>query len=134
VPVSTRTTATSTPTRHVPPPAPPPVPAEPLRATFTRTADVGPLGLTGYVGTVSIENPGGADVTGWRVRLTVPGGNEVRDVERADVTQYGEDVTFTPKAGVRTVPAGGSVSFSFTVHGVLAAEPADCSIDGRPCR
>jgi hypothetical protein len=109
------------------------VPAVPLRASFSRTADVGPLGLTGYVGTVRITNPGGADVTGWRVRITVPGGNEVPGADGAKVEQNGNRVVFTPTAATRTVPAGYSVTFSFTVRGVLTGEPTGCSIDDRPC-
>jgi plastocyanin len=85
------------------------------------------------VGTVRIDNPGGVDVTGWRVRVTVPGGNEVSSADGAVVKQNGKRVVFTPTAATRIVPAGDSVTFSFTVYGVLAGEPTGCAIDGRPC-
>jgi hypothetical protein len=134
--VPTRPTRTAVPTGEPvqPPPvdeAPPPV--ADLRAAFSRTADVLPLGLGGYVGTVRLDNPGRTAAVGWRVRLTVPGGNPVVPGEGVAVVQNGEQVVFRPRAGLARVPAGDSVSFTFTVGGVLAAEPSGCFIDGDPC-
>jgi hypothetical protein len=99
----------------------------PLTATFVPGTET----LLGYAATVRIENPGDRDVTGWRVTLTVPGGNPVT-AAGASVAQDGETAAFTPD-GDGTVPAGGAVTFSFEVDGVLAALPGDCAIDGVPC-
>jgi hypothetical protein len=109
-----------------------PSPSGGLDATIAHTDDAWTLGLGGYSATVTITNPGDSAATGWRVSLTVPGGNKVRKVTGAAVSQDDEDVVFTPK-GDATVPAGGSVSFTFQVKGLLADEPTGCAIDGRPC-
>ncbi|GAA3917530.1 cellulose binding domain-containing protein [Actinoplanes auranticolor] len=106
-------------------------PPLPLTATISYVTDTAEDGLLGYAGTVRIENPGTGDVTGWRVALTVPGGNTVT-ATGASVAQDGETVTFTP-SGEAAVPAGGSVTFSFQVAGLLAALPGGCVIDGNPC-
>jgi hypothetical protein len=106
-------------------------PALPLTATISYVVDPAEDGLLGYAGTVRIENPGVRDVTGWRVTLTVPGGNTVT-ATGASVAQDGETVTFTP-AGEAVVPAGGTVTFSFEVDGLSAALPGGCVIGGSPC-
>ncbi|WP_433720146.1 cellulose binding domain-containing protein [Actinoplanes sp. CA-051413] len=106
-------------------------PPLPLIATISHVVDPAEDGLLGYAGTVRIENPGSRDVTGWRVTLTVPGGNAVT-ATGASVAQDGETVTFTPD-GEPTVPAGGAVTFSFQVAGLLSALPGACAIDGSPC-
>jgi len=106
-------------------------PALPLTATLTHVADLTDAGFLGYAGTVRIDNPGGQPVTGWRVTLTVLGANVV-DGSGVSVAQDGESVTFTP-SGDGTVPAGGSVTFSFGVLGTLLALPVGCAIDGNPC-
>ncbi len=108
-------------------------PAAPLTATFTRSANTVPLGLTGYRGTVRIANPGGQAVQGWTVTIVLPGENPVTRVQGAAVQQSGSTVVFTPADGTGLVPAQGEVTFSFRVDGVLAGEPTACEIDGRPC-
>jgi hypothetical protein len=130
----------STPPAPEPPAPAPPSPVDPspassggLDAALAHTDDAWTLGLGGYSATVTIDNPGASAVSGWRVSLTVPGGNQVRNVQGVTVAQDGARVVFTPK-GAGTVPAGGSVSFTFAVKGLLAAEPTDCAIDGHPCR
>jgi hypothetical protein len=119
-----------------PPPAeqaPVPPNVADLTATFTRRADILPLGLGGYIGTVRVNNPGDVDATGWRLRLSVPGGNQVVPGRGVNVVQNGEVVFFRPRPVLSTVSAGESVSFTFTVNGVLVAEPTGCLIDGNPC-
>jgi len=108
----------------------PPAPL-PLAATFSHVTDIAEDGFLGYAGTVRIQNPGDREVTGWRVTLTVPGGNPVTG-SGVSVAQDGETVTFTPE-GDATVPAGGAVTFSFEVAGLLAALPGGCAIDGIAC-
>ncbi|GAB1693137.1 hypothetical protein KRM28CT15_49400 [Krasilnikovia sp. M28-CT-15] len=112
--------------------SPTPTSLAPLTATFSHTADTGPDGLTDYVGTVRVANPRDRAAGGWRVTLKVPGGNAVDADSAVTVTQDGEKVTFTP-AGEATIPAGGSVTFTFTVRGVLTAEPLNCAINGDGC-
>jgi hypothetical protein len=124
--------ATAAPTGPAPTePVRAPVAPLPLAATFSHVAGAAEDGFLGYAGTVRIENPGDRDVTGWRVTLTVPGGNPVTG-SGVSVHQDGETVTFTPN-GDATVPAGGVVSFSFEVAGLLAALPGGCAIDGVAC-
>ena len=124
------------PTQEPQPPVPPmPPPAQPdtvaLAATLSRY-DALPLGVGGYSATVQIANPGTYDVTGWRVTLTVPDGTKIRKPDGAAMSQHGDTVEFVP-SGNATVPAGGSVTFTFEVRGVLAGDPSDCTINGSPC-
>ena len=121
--------ATAVPTQPAgPAPTEPAVaPAGPLTAVLSHFAD----GLLGYAGTIRVENPGVREVNGWQVTLTVPAGNAVT-ASGVSVVRDGDTVTFTP-AGATTVPAGGAVTFSFEVGGLLAVLPGGCAINGRAC-
>jgi hypothetical protein len=116
--------------------APPPVPApvaKPLTAGYETVAHTGLLGLTGYQGRVTISNPGQVTVSGWTVTISLPVGETVNGATGAAYSQQGSTVTFTPSGGTGTVPAGGSVRFTFSVGGLLAGDPTGCAIDGRSC-
>jgi hypothetical protein len=125
---------------HNPPPVVPPGPSgtpsgqgyRPLLATLNHTADLVGDGLLQYSGTVNVDNPARRAAGGWQVTLLIPGGNQV-SAYGAVVAQDGEYATFTPYAGAVAVPPGGTVTFTFVVHGVLPTEPWNCTIDGRPC-
>ncbi|BCB78638.1 hypothetical protein GCM10022251_59750 [Phytohabitans flavus] len=110
----------------------PPVPAD-LVARYSREANTGLLGLTGYRGQVTIANQGKGAADGWTVTLSLPTGQKVDSVTGADARQEGELVTFTPLPGNRELVAGGSVAFTFEVPGLLAGEPTGCAINGRSC-
>jgi hypothetical protein len=111
----------------------PPAAAD-LVATYSREANTGLLGLTGYRGRVTISNRGAGAADGWTVTLSLPAGQRVDSVQGADARQEGELVTFTPLAGRTEVAPGGSVAFTFEVPGLLAGEPTGCAINGRPCQ
>ena len=108
----------------------PAVPALPVPAvaTLTYEAQQGEDGWSGYRAAVRVSNPGERVNDGWRVTLTVPGGNTVT-ASGATASQDDETVTF---AGGPIAP-GESVSFTFTVEGTLAELPSGCRIDGRAC-
>ncbi len=114
------------------PPVPAPV-AKPLTAGYETVAHTGLLGLTGYQGQVTIRNPGQVAVSGWTVTISLPAGETVNGATGAAYSQHGTTVTFTPSGGTGTVPAGGSVRFTFGVGGLLAGDPTGCAIDGRGC-
>jgi hypothetical protein len=116
-----------------PPPLPPTTPAGSLEATLTyRAGSTGDGGVTRYNGTIVLDNSEASDVSSWSVTLTVPGGNAVLARGPVAVDQSGESVEFTPAAG-GVVPAGGSLTFSFSVRGVLSDLPGDCAVNGRAC-
>lgn len=104
-----------------------------LVASYSREANTGLLGLTGYRGKVAISNRGRGAADGWTVTLSLPAGQKVDRVQGADAWQEGELVTFTPLGGHGEVAAGGSVVLTFDVPGLLAGEPTGCAINGRPC-
>ena len=110
-----------------------PPPAADLVASYTREANTGLLGLTGYRGKVSVANRGQGAADGWTVTLSLPAGQRVDSVAGASAEQSGQLVTFTPLEGQAEVAPGGSVSFTFEVPGLLAGEPTGCAINGRPC-
>jgi hypothetical protein len=110
-----------------------PAAAGTVDATLSYTRAKGDDGISRYVATIEIDNSAARDATDWRVTLTVPGGNLVVAHGPVDVTQNGESVQFTPSGDGGAVPAGGSLTFTFTVRGVLAALPTDCTINGRAC-
>jgi hypothetical protein len=119
------------------PPAPegtsaPPAAAD-LVASYSREANTGLLGLTGYRGKVTISNRGTGAADSWTVTLSLPAGQKVDSVEGADARQEGELATFTPLAGRGAVAAGGSTTFTIEVPGLLAGEPTGCAINGRSC-
>jgi hypothetical protein len=110
-----------------------PATAGTVDAAFSYTAQRADDGISRYVGTIEIDNSRAGDATDWRLTLTVPGGNLVVAHGPVDVTQNGESVQFTPSGDGGAVPAGGSLTFTFTVRGTLAALPANCTINGRAC-
>jgi hypothetical protein len=132
------------PVRPTPTPAPPtvtdPQPGTPptgghpggggfraLSATLTPSGD----GLDLYSAAIEVDNPARRPAYAWQLTLTVPGGNQV-SADGAAVTQDGDQVTFRPYDGT-AIAAGGSMTFTFTVNGLLPAVPYDCAIDGKPC-
>jgi hypothetical protein len=104
----------------------------PLTATFTHTADIVD-GILWYAGTIRVDNPARRPANGWQVTLFVPGGNQVY-ADGVALSQVGEQVTFTPYDDAATLPARGTVTFTFTIHGLLPAEPSSCAVNGRACQ
>jgi hypothetical protein len=110
---------------------PPEVDASTLTATFTQDGRSGPNGISHFSGTVEVDNPGRRPASGWQVTMRIRGANPVHGDGSIDVSQNGAQVTFTPYGD--SVPAGGSVTFTFTVSGVMAAAPSGCAINGQAC-
>jgi uncharacterized protein YndB with AHSA1/START domain len=104
-----------------------------LDATLTYRATKTDDGLARYVGTVELANSQSAEVGSWNVTLTVPGGNAVTADGPVAESQHGEAVSFTPAGDDGVVPGGGSLTFTFTVRGILSELPAGCAINGRAC-
>jgi cellulose binding protein with CBM2 domain len=103
-----------------------------LAATLTYSAEPVPDGILTYSGTVRVDNLGRGPADGWQVSLMIPGGNSI-SADGARAAQNGGDVTFTPFGDAGPLRPGDSVTFTFTVYGVLPAGPSDCNIDGRTC-
>ena len=80
-----------------------------------------------------MHNSTDSAIGSWRVTLTVPGGNLVSAHGPVDVTQKGGSVGFTPAGDDGAVAAGDSMSFTFTVRGVLFELPGGCLVNGRAC-
>jgi cellulose binding protein with CBM2 domain len=103
-----------------------------LVATLTYPGEPVPDGILTYSGTVRVDNLGRGPVDGWQVSLMIPGGNSI-SADGARAAQNGGDVTFTPFGDAGPLRPGDSVTFTFTVYGVLPAGPSGCNIDGRTC-
>jgi hypothetical protein len=89
--------------------------------------------VLGYTVAVTITNANSDDVRGWLVTFQLSGLKLlVSNVKGANVeVRAAATYLFTPTAATLVVPAGGSVSFSFSVTGLSAV--AGCSIDGQSC-
>jgi Cellulose binding domain len=104
-------------------------PSNRLRATLAGTSWNG-----SYQGTYTITNPGTKPVSGWTLVVTFSGPGSIVQVWNAKATSGSSHrVTFTPMSYNDTVPAGGSVSFGFTVTGNPVPTPKSCTVNGNPC-
>jgi endoglucanase len=89
--------------------------------------------VLGYSVKVTIKNPNPTDVRGWLVTFRLSGLKLlVSNLKGANLEVRGDATyVFTPTAATQTVPAGGSVSFTFSVTGLSAV--TSCTIDGQSC-
>ncbi len=91
-------------------------------------------GILGGEYAVTIANDGKTDVTGWTVVIQLTGVRPAVTPGRGVMHEArgNKEHAFTPSALLQTVPAGGTVRFTFTVQGVLPSVQS-CAIDGRSC-
>jgi hypothetical protein len=92
-------------------------------------------GILGGTYQVIIANKGDAAVSGWIVGIQLSGVNTVvspGDGVKHEVRAGDMRHMFTPVGALATVPARGSVSFTFTVKGLLP-KIQQCTIDDEPC-
>jgi hypothetical protein len=99
--------------------------AAPVTARFTQVGN----DEDGYVGTVTLHNPGSA-APGWTVTMTAPGAGQVT-VAGGGVTlrRDGDALTFTGPE----LDAGGTFTYSFAVAGPLSGPLGGCSVNGAAC-
>lgn len=89
---------------------------------------------SGFTGTVTVTNTGGAPVSPWTLRWSFTGGQRVTQSWSAGVAQSGADVTATGESWSTALPAGGSVSFGFNAtHPGSNPRPAAFTLNGAPC-
>ncbi|HET9657249.1 MAG TPA: cellulose binding domain-containing protein [Kineosporiaceae bacterium] len=96
-------------------------------ATFRRDA----AWPGGYLGTVTVSNKGGGELSRWSVRLSVPQGQSLVAVWNGRNTSTRGDVTVANAAYNGRIAASGSQTFGFVVSGQDPAAPtvAGCSSD-----
>jgi hypothetical protein len=109
------------------------VPATAGHAAEGLTATIEQQGVwpTGYLGHVTVRNPGTAPVTGWQVEFDLPSGTEITSLWLAGLVRSGRHHVFTNHSYNATVPAGGSQSFGFITSGT--GLPTGCLVNGAPC-
>lgn len=135
--------SSATPTPEQSSPAPSPSTASPSSSSTpggpTSPAEIPPVtgryvsvstGLLGYTGQVVVENPAGV-AQDWTVVIRLAPGSSLNSVSGADYQQQGRTITFTGPA----VPAGGSLSFRFTVADAAPRKkaPESCTVGDDPC-
>ncbi|MGN9912603.1 cellulose binding domain-containing protein [Phytohabitans sp. LJ34] len=86
---------------------------------------------TGYVGKVTVRNPGPAAITSWRVEFDLPDGTSVADAWDARLTRSGGHYTFANLRRNGDLAPGASTSFGFRVRGT--GDPANCTVNAEPC-
>ncbi|MEV4343875.1 cellulose binding domain-containing protein [Actinoplanes sp. NPDC049596] len=133
VPVTTKPAATTPAARPTTT-----APTKTLAPTPTTAPAAAPLtaaygfsnGDDGYVGTVTVNNPGTAAATDWQVRLTIPSG--------ASITVLSGGVSGSA-SGTRATFSGGSIgarsslTFTFGLQTDSDDLPSGCTINGSPC-
>jgi hypothetical protein len=78
-----------------------------------------------------LGNHGAGAADGWRIEFDLPAGSEVADHWGASMQRSSQHYVFTQGEHNREIPAGGSVSFGFTVSG--SGTPMNCTFQGSPC-
>ena len=104
-------TPTPTPT-PIPTPTPTPTPSSPpgnCVATYQVTNQWG----DGFIGGVTVANPGATPINSWTVRWTFPGNQQITNLWNGVLTTSGAAVTVKNVGSNGMIPAGGSVSFGF---------------------
>ncbi|XVU23353.1 hypothetical protein ACQPZJ_39820 [Actinoplanes sp. CA-054009] len=123
-PAARPTTATPAPTKTL-------VPAPTTSAAAPLTAVYGfDNGDSGYVGTVTVNNPNSTAVTDWQVRLTIPSGATISVLSGGvSASAGGSRVTFSGSA----IGARNSVTFTFGMESDGDDLPSGCTINGNAC-
>ncbi|MDA2804519.1 glycosyl hydrolase family 18 protein [Nocardiopsis suaedae] len=91
---------------------------------------------TGYSGQFTIDNASSADLSDWRIEVTLPGGAEITSLWNATMDKAGSDYTLTPPSWGATVPAGGTYQIGFNgslSSGATETAPVSCTVNGSPC-
>jgi hypothetical protein len=128
-PVAPPTATVSPLSTHPAPTATASKPAAPLTASLRSGQSNG-----GYLGTVTVTNPGDAAVSDWTVRVDAPGASQVTVVgSGVSLTRSGDELVFTPASGAAPIAAGGSLTYAFAIAGSLSVLPSGCEINGSPC-
>lgn len=86
---------------------------------------------TGYVGQVTVRNPGPAAITSWRVEFDLPSGTSVTNAWGAALTRSGSRYAFANLRWNGGLAPGGSTSFGFLARGI--GDPLDCTVNADPC-
>lgn len=81
-------------------------------------------------GQLVIVNHGGAPVTGWQLRLVLPGDDHYQ-VGHAASTSAGDSLVVTARPGTQALGAGRSARFTFTAEGSTAV-PASITFRDAP--
>jgi Cellulose binding domain len=81
-------------------------------------------------GQLVIVNHGGAPITGWQLRLVLPGDDHYQ-VGHAASTSAGDSLVVTARPGTRALGAGRSARFTFTAEGSTAV-PASITFRDAP--
>ncbi|WP_203766834.1 cellulose binding domain-containing protein [Paractinoplanes deccanensis] len=129
VPATTRPSTTA-PTTAAPTRTTAPAATTPAAAPLTAVYGFDTSGDSGYVGTVTVNNPGSTAVTGWQVRLSVPSDAEITVLSGGvTASTSGSRVTF----GGAAIAARDSVTFTFSMRSDGDDLPSGCTINGNPC-
>jgi hypothetical protein len=86
---------------------------------------------SGYVGKMTVHNPGAATLTSWRVEFALPAGTTLGSYWNANMTRDGSRFVFTNTPWNGTLTAGASASFGWVASG--SGEPQGCTVNGAPC-
>jgi hypothetical protein len=97
-----------------------------LTATFSKSA-----WETGYTGTYTITNGGGAAVNGWTLTFDLPAGTTLGSYWDALITSSGNHYTAKNRDYNAAIAPGASVSFGFVAGGT--GSPTNCGLNGGSC-
>jgi hypothetical protein len=110
------------------PTTPPPPTCSVIYQTSSQWAD-------GFVADLRITNTTAAEVNGWTLTFPFGGDQTIGTAWGATADQDGANVSLTPPAWNRVIPAGGSVTVGLLGRWTTsAAPPSSVQLNGSPCR
>jgi endo-1,4-beta-xylanase len=109
-----------------PPTTQPPTSPPPTGSGCTATYQLANKWSGGFQGGVTVT-AGGSAISGWSVRLTLPGGQTITQLWSGTFTQSGSQVTVTNASYNGSLAAGGTTTFGFLANGDGSAPPTSVS-------
>jgi len=88
----------------------------------------------GFVAGITVTNTGGSAISGWTLKFTFPGDQQITDTWNGSSSQSGENVTITNASYNGAIAAGGNASLGFQGTWTNSdAAPTSFTLNGTTC-
>ncbi|HET6533674.1 MAG TPA: cellulose binding domain-containing protein [Actinoplanes sp.] len=85
----------------------------------------------GYVGSITVRNPGTVPIDGWRVEFDLAAGTRITSSYSGVFTRSGDHYAVTNAAWNGTLAPGASATFGWVATG--SGTPVNCTVNGADC-